>query len=154
MYVPPYPRSRNETATHSGDYVPPSLINDFAFCPHGSLILLVPFCQQTTIIYPYSVQKLVVIMKTVNCFKYYLGGLVASVCAMAQAGHRTGEICVGQWHWNRFIFEDYGFPLLASFHQSYLPFFILMILLAVGRTGEGREPSNKAMLVHVPESIR
>jgi hypothetical protein len=67
MYVPPYPRSRNETATHSGDYVPPSLINDFAFCPHGSLILLVPFCQQTAIIYPYSVQKLVVIMKTVNC---------------------------------------------------------------------------------------
>jgi hypothetical protein len=55
-------------------------------------------------------------MKTVNCgrrkgiFKYYLGELVASVCAMAQAAHRTGEICGGQWHWNRFNFEDYGFP--------------------------------------------
>ena len=67
MYVPPYPRSRNETATHSGDCVPSSLIYDFAFCPHGSFILFVPFCQQTAIIYPHSVQKLVVIMKTVNC---------------------------------------------------------------------------------------
>jgi hypothetical protein len=72
---------------------------------------------------------------------------------MAQAGHHIGEICGGQWHWSRFIFEDYGFSLLASFHQSYLPFFILMILLAEGRMGEEREPSNKAMLVHVPESI-
>jgi len=51
---------------------------------------------------------------------------------MAQAGHRKGEICGGQWDWNRFIFEDYGFHLLASFHQSYLPFSILMILLAEG----------------------
>ena len=65
--MPPSPRSRNETATHSGDYVPSGLIYDFAFCPHGSFILLVPFCQQTAIIYPHSVQKLVVIMKTVNC---------------------------------------------------------------------------------------
>jgi hypothetical protein len=67
MYVPPYPRSRNETATHSGDYVPFIIIYDFAFCPNGSFTLLVPFCQQTAIIYPYSVQKLVVIMKNVNC---------------------------------------------------------------------------------------
>ena len=44
-----------------------SLIYDLAFCPRGSFILLVPFCQQTAIIYPHSVQKLVVIMKTVNC---------------------------------------------------------------------------------------
>jgi hypothetical protein len=72
---------------------------------------------------------------------------------MAQAGHRKGEICGGQWHWTRFIFEDYGSPLLASFHHSYLDFFILTILLAEGRVGEGRVPTNKAMLVHVSESI-
>ena len=29
-------------------------------------------------------------------FKYYLGELVASVCANDQAGHRTGDICGGQ----------------------------------------------------------
>ena len=43
------------------------------------------------------------------------------------------------WHWNRFCFKNFGFPLSVSFHRCYTRMFINKLLLPHPETGEAWE---------------